>query len=81
MYQSSWKEKYSTVVFFGITIPLTTMHPSFHCLWLTLLSLSGVLGDFLGPSYPAPVDLSSSKSCQLDIACSSHFVLAVPNGV
>jgi hypothetical protein len=62
MYQSSWKEKYSTAVFFGITIPLTTMHPSFHCLWLTLLSLSGVLRDFLGPSYPAPVELSSSKS-------------------
>ena len=38
------------------------MHPSFHCLCLTLLSLSGVLADFLGPSYPAPVDLSSSKS-------------------
>ncbi|PMD13741.1 beta-lactamase/transpeptidase-like protein [Hyaloscypha hepaticicola] len=38
------------------------MHPSFHCLCLTLLSLSGVLADFLGPSYPAPVDLSNSKS-------------------
>jgi hypothetical protein len=38
------------------------MHPSFHCLCLTLLSLSGVLTDFLGPSYPAPVDLSNSKS-------------------
>ena len=38
------------------------MHPSFHCLCLTLLSLSGVLGDFLGPSYSAPVDLSSGQS-------------------
>jgi len=38
------------------------MHPSFNYLFLTLFSLSGVLGNFLGPTYPAPVDLSSSKS-------------------
>jgi CubicO group peptidase (beta-lactamase class C family) len=38
------------------------MHPSFNCLFLTLFSLSGVLSDFLGPTYPGPVDLSSSKS-------------------
>ncbi len=62
MYQSSWKGKYSPAVVSGIIIPQITMHPSFHCLFLTLLSSSGVLGDFLGPSYPAPVDLSSSKS-------------------
>jgi CubicO group peptidase (beta-lactamase class C family) len=38
------------------------MHPFSNCLFLTLFSLSGVIGDFLGPTYLAPVDLSSSKS-------------------
>jgi hypothetical protein len=38
------------------------MHLSFHPVPLVLLCVSRGLADFLGPSYPTPVDLSSSKS-------------------
>ncbi|MCJ1346339.1 hypothetical protein MMC31_004554, partial [Peltigera leucophlebia] len=38
------------------------MHILLHALRLLPICITGALADFLGPTYPAPVDLTSSKS-------------------
>ncbi|MCJ1348949.1 hypothetical protein MMC31_007182 [Peltigera leucophlebia] len=38
------------------------MHLSSHALRLLPLFITGALADFLGPTYPAPIDLTSDKS-------------------
>lgn len=38
------------------------MHLRPHALLLLPLCITGTLADFLGPAYPAPIDLTSDKS-------------------